>query len=388
MKYLKRFNESIKNDNDAVINKILKFVNTSYFINKSSIFADNFKPNKVETFNFVCNGLDITIHNKGGKQILIIRDNLGEKHIRNTIVNHAKLKELFYSVLKIYVYKQLVNTLVKELKLSKHDVIERVEEFEIIKNNEITGESHLDLISLRSLFDFYNLNYDSSEYIFESVSNKSDIDELLSYVDTDEFFKRTQIYVDRESGEAEVSFMYDDKNIIMKYLKRFNESVNNPELLLHEILEVLKDDNFLLSGDINIYERTTIHPSGKSFLFKFKYKDIRMEIGKFPRLFCILYNNTMDMANFGEYMISPDLNLELYNLLLLAFDNNDVLNRYLVTRLDISKKEAIERAIEFDVIKNDKIDSLSLNSLFDYYNKPYNDDDTKSYFNYRNIPIS
>lgn len=320
MKYLKRFNESIKNDNDEVINKILKFVSTSYFINKSSIFSDNFKPNKVEALNFACNDLDITIHNKGDKQILIIRE-VGDKNTRNTIVNHVKLKELFYSVLNIYVYKQLINTLVKELKLSKRDIIERVEEFEIIKNNEITGESYLDLISLRSLFDFYNLNYDSSEYIFESVSNKSDIiDELLSYVDTDEFFRRTQIYIDRESGEVEVSFMYDNKNIIVSQRDLYKEK--------------------------------------QTYAIFVNYKEIHYPINTYFQNIAkleLLYNKV--------YKLSHDPNYIAYRRLIRT------LREFLV----VEYPEVEERVEEFSIFENNTVDFLSMKSLFEFYKKPYNE---------------
>lgn len=47
---------------------------------------------------------------------------------------------------------------------------------------------------------------------------------------------------------------------------------------------------------------------------------------------------------------------------------------YLLTKYNfgISNKELSERLIEFDIIVNDKIDYINLNSLFDYYQVAYN----------------
>lgn len=41
-------------------------------------------------------------------------------------------------------------------------------------------------------------------------------------------------------------------------------------------------------------------------------------------------------------------------------------------KLGLSKKDLTERLEEFDVIKNEKIDLISLNHLFDYLGKDYN----------------
>lgn len=48
--------------------------------------------------------------------------------------------------------------------------------------------------------------------------------------------------------------------------------------------------------------------------------------------------------------------------------------------VDISVYDIADRLHEFEVIKEDDIDYISLNSLFDYYNIPFNQSEFESQF--------
>lgn len=74
-------------------------------------------------------------------------------------------------------YLALCEILCKLLKVSEYEMIERIEEFEIIKNNDI------DLISVNNLYDYYNKRFieeDFSKLYRQSVYSQRRYDPVIT----------------------------------------------------------------------------------------------------------------------------------------------------------------------------------------------------------------
>lgn len=66
--------------------------------------------------------------------------------------------------------------------------------------------------------------------------------------------------------------------------------------------------------------------------------------------------------------IGPELKLRVYKELTRIYDRSEYLKRKLSF---IPKEDLLERLEEFEVIKDNQIDMISLNNLYDFYNKKF-----------------
>lgn len=64
----------------------------------------------------------------------------------------------------------------------------------------------------------------------------------------------------------------------------------------------------------------------------------------------------------------------LYTSMRRIYDNKLKLERYLVEILNEDYDIIIERIVEFDLIKDNMLDIISLNNLFDFYNHEFDED--------------
>lgn len=93
--------------------------------------------------------------------------------------------------------------------------------------------------------------------------------------------------------------------------------------------------------------------------------------------FFINVNNTdcpsLYISGDGGYLpiikeIGPELKLRVYKELTRIYDRSEYLKRKLSF---IPKEDLLDRLEEFEVIKDNQIDMISLNNLYDFYNKKF-----------------
>lgn len=96
------------------------------------------------------------------------------------------------------------------------------------------------------------------------------------------------------------------------------------------------------------------------------------------------YKDTLHLTNWSnmqstitlgnrKLVFTDDIFDTLYVSMRRIYDNRLKLERYLVEILNQEYDEILERIIEFDLIKDNKLDIISLNNLFDFYNHDFNE---------------
>lgn len=185
----------------------------------------------------------------------------------------------------------------------------------------------------------------------------------------------------------------------MKYLRRFNEAIVwETNEIVEEILEVIENDPFLLSNVVIMkskYLKSSSNPSEGYFL-KFHYKEMVIEVSKLSKDFYLYgkHNNTYrnrhnTYRNRHNTLIDGELHDLLYKSILDASERNSNLIWLLkdrgILKSNNTTNELLERIIEFDVIKGDSVDLISLNSLYDFYDIKFSKIADIDFFNHHNI---
>lgn len=153
MKYLKRFNES--NTEDNKIEDITTYLNDTLFIEDMVINNTNV----VKKSEFKFKGQDVLIYYSHSSNLKISFDNI------NLEVYDSLYRNLHRAIINNVIRRlSLLIFLEKKIGIMKEDVVDRIIEFELIKNNMV------DLISLESLYDFYKKEFDRNDvtlYLFK-----------------------------------------------------------------------------------------------------------------------------------------------------------------------------------------------------------------------------
>lgn len=182
----------------------------------------------------------------------------------------------------------------------------------------------------------------------------------------------------------------------MKYLKKFNEMhgydskcLSSTDLIVLEILDVIEDDPFLLTNEILMkskYLRSQSNPS-EGYFITFHYKTMVVEVSKFQNNFYIYGKVNNQYKNRFNVEIDEKLNDILYRSIRDASERNYNLIWLLEDRgiLKSNTNELLERIIEFDVIKGDSVDLISLNSLYDFYDIKFSKIADIDFFTHHNI---
>lgn len=186
----------------------------------------------------------------------------------------------------------------------------------------------------------------------------------------------------------------------MKYLRRFNEAIVwETNEIVEEILEVIENDPFLLSNVVIMkskYLKSASNPSEGYFL-KFHYKEMVIEVSKLSKDFYLYGKHNNTYRNRHNTLIDGELHDLLYKSILDASERNSNLIWLLKDRgilksnstnwreVMTTTNELLERIVEFDVIKGDKVDLISLNSLYDFYDIKFSKIADIDFFNHHNI---
>lgn len=344
MKYLRKFNESINplfgkyKTLNSLIENLINYITENKLFSIVEMNVNELDDHSHFEFNYDSN--QFYISEIITSSMYEFKNKIYEFKINDNVTYvEPEDKEEIFDMLLMYhkQYDSIVGYISYKLNLNKKDAKFKVEEFDVITKDGI------DKISLQSLFDFYEND-----------------DDHKSILDSKEFNK------------------WIGENLI-------KESNSDIESYLSELINVLKEDNFLLTNKVLIYQRTPINGVHGGYLFKLKYKNIRLEVNKFPAYFSLI----------GEYdgmshhpKISPELNKSLYQSIMKAYINRYNISNIIMFNLDITKEEAIERIEEFDIIENSEVNLISLNSLFDYYNITFDLKDIISTFISRKIPYT
>lgn len=131
---------------------------------------------------------------------------------------------------------------------------------------------------------------------------------------------------------------------------------------------------------IKLFETHTVDSTIKEYLHLFESK---------PIMFNLVGKSAVDILDYndGELILDTHLNkvfingyivsvVDKTNILLLKAEMQIQINKVskICKYFDITRKELEERFEEFEVVKNNKIDMVSLNSLFDFYDKYFDED--------------
>lgn len=198
----------------------------------------------------------------------------------------------------------------------------------------------------------------------------------------------------------------------MKYLKRFNESLN--ENVVDDLIDYLSsnvivynlENNVLNSSDSKseIGVRNTM--TKVSLVFKEMNINIFVDAGSFSRLSydfqnkpllfkdmsvpsILCDNHWMDMLymKINNELVSIDVNKQklIYYHIFRLFKNWFNLSRMINWSKGHNKFNIGDKMDEFDVTKGNRIDLISLNSLYDYYQMTFNEREIKEYLSKSDI---
>lgn len=234
---------------------------------------------------------------------------------------------LRYTRTKFYTwYSYFIRYLEVHLKITRTEIYEKIEEFEILKYDKI------DFISLESLFDYYDVKFSKDEMLkwFKDYADKVDLTELV-----------------------------------------LNESVVT-NYIYDEIISYLEEDSFLLTDKLKIVDQILpgkfqkIDKMGTQY--QFKYNNQLYQVGDLPN-FCVV-NTTTRNKTIG---ITKETASKLIDLLFESKSRREWINN-VISHISPSNdldliKDIKHRMIEFDVVKDGVIDLITLNQVFDYYGK-------------------
>jgi len=138
---------------------------------------------------------------------------------------------------------------------------------------------------------------------------------------------------------------------------------------------------------IKLFETHTIDSTIKEYLHLFESKPIMFDIVRKSAGTILDYNDGelildthLDKLFINGHVVSV---IDKTNMLLLKAEMQIQLSK--ITKIckyfDIKRKELEERFEEFEVVKNNKIDMISLNSLFDFYDKYFDEELINKVFN-------
>lgn len=178
-------------------------------------------------------------------------------------------------------------------------------------------------------------------------------------------------------------------------IRKFNESVEKYNILkkIQYIIDELSVDNinnFAITLDVNLYtglyskaydymfycngDKYEISDNAKSF-YTLKINDEKVDMGKYPwSMNAPTIEKDLLTAVTTLYKKINTFYLSSFNKWYRLFFN------YLVTNLNEDRKDLIDKIEEFEVIRNNKIDWISLNSLYDFYETPFDKESIRNYF--------
>lgn len=200
----------------------------------------------------------------------------------------------------------------------------------------------------------------------------------------------------------------------MKYLKRFNESLNENSVV-DDLIDYLSSN--VLIYDLNnlkstIYSSDTLKEisviSGDTecISFSFENKEVKIYVPKYEynSYLTINHNNIPTFNNLKLPINSNFLYLKINNMLIdldyskqkmiyfrIAQKEINIFKVFRKLREDgihkskMTIREIYQRMEEFEIGKGNRIDLISLNSLYDYYQMTFNEREIKEYLSKSDI---
>lgn len=328
MKYLKRFNESIFSLSgkyktlNSLIENLINYITENKLFSIVEMNVNRLNDQLHFEFNYDSNrfyiGESITSDMYRFKTKIYefkINDNV-------TYVEPEDKEEIFDMLLMYYkTYDYIACYIAYKLNLNRKEAEFKIEEFDIITKDG------LDKISLQSLFDFYDND-----------------DNHKSTLDTKEFNKWVGETLIKESNTESVQWLTNKIEDVTKYL---NDTLFIEDMVINNTNVVKKAEFKFSNQDVLIYYS---HSSN----LKISFDNINLEV------YDILYHN-------------------LHKAIVNNVIRRQFLLRFLEEEVGIIKEDIIDRIIEFELIKNNMIDLISLESLYDFYKNEFDKDDVTIY---------
>lgn len=336
MKYLKTYRifES-KESEDSLVNKYIEFFNNADIILNIHMFTSDYD-----------NDTNVTSYNNGEIEshcsLRFWKYTEGTIY-ENTYYKGSKLMNLSPEVSELlgdamFSKFKYLERLLQYIKLLTNNKVEfdeirnRFEEFEVVKDNK------LDYISLNNVFDFYEIPF--SEDDIQSISH---LDWKAITILAKE---RLEIANVSESYKQNILFNTDvnDDSLVQSYINFFKSHD-----IITNVVVKLGDNNArtcYYNDEIYSYNHDDM-----TFIYRHDRKErLDVSLNQSDELGRLLYSKYLEYRKI------------LYYISLILDDKGSIESKISLTN---------SRFEEFDVIKNHQIDYISLNNLFDFYNKPF-----------------
>lgn len=235
----------------------------------------------------------------------------------------------------------------KGLKITKEEIEYQVEEFDVIK--EIIGSKRndvsVDIISVNSICDYYKVAFDKSALkkciarsVYGALTNSEEYI-MLGHSNSLNFINEEMTY--RNKGG---------------YSAKYIDSKLAP--IIKKIVVYIESNLFIEDMECSIYSTLDGNNMNK---FKFKFNEQIVDIGITKTKIKIKVGNNIFMENQDS-----SLKREIEKALSSYIFKYEKIITLLVDMLGITEDDLLDRFEEFEVIKGNKVDLISLNGLFDY----------------------